>query len=289
MQPGEKFSRVGEEVAVPGIAGPAAAVLGVDVHQVPVHVDDRHREGNVLGGKAPDEGLVLGLVVAVEAAPPVAQGVAGQHGGRAGQAVEVPQAVLIVVAVAEEVQVHPVPLPRLDPAVLPDEEGAAVVHHRVPRAGDQAVFKLGRAVDVVEGAGGAAQVGDELAVVPHAVVAAAPALGGQGQPAGREGLLIVQQLHPFGDDLEGGVGLEHLERRHREVPVEDGLGGPVLKAAFGAVFQPEEPGRQDGKAVVLPLHHRARVAAGAAGDLIELVHRQHPFCKSAQAGLMALL
>ena len=268
VQPGHKLRRVGEELFVPGIAGPAAAVLRVHVHQVPVHVDDRHREGHLLGFKPLHQGLILRLVVAVEAAPPVAQSVAGQHRRRAGQVIKIPQAGLVVAAVAEEVEVDALALPGLHPAVGADQQGAAVVQQAVAApVGQQAVLQLHRAVGVVQGAGGAPQVAGLLPIVPHAVVGVALRLDRQGQPAGGELLLVVQQHHPFGDDLEGAVRLEHPKLRHREIPVQNALGGPVLKHAVLAVFQPEQPGRQDGDAVFFSLHHRLLCTQGAAGKL----------------------
>ena len=268
VQPAHELRRVGEQFPVPGIAGPAAAVLGVHVHQVPVHVDDRHREGHLLGLKALHQSLVLRLIVAVEAAPPVAQSIPGQQRGRAGQVVKIPQAFLIGVAVAEKIQVGPLPLPGLHPAVGPDQQRAAVVQQAVAApVGQQAVLQLHRAVGAVQGAGGASQVVHLLPVVPHAVVGASPGLDGQGQPAGGKLLLIVQQLYPFGDDLQRGVRLKHLVGRHGEIPVQNALGGAVLKDAVLTVFQPEQAAGQDGDAVLFPLHHRALCAQRAACKL----------------------
>ena len=276
VQPVHEGRRVGEQFFVPGVAGPAAAVLGIHVHQVPVHVDDRHREGHLFLLKPLDQFLVLLVGVAVVAAPPVAQGEPGQHGGIPRQAVKVPQAALVVVAVPEEVQVHRLPFPGLHPAVLPDHQGMAVVQYAIPSPGHHAVVQLHRAVRPVQGAGGAAQVLHRLAVMPDGVVGVLAGLDRQGQAAGGKGLFVVQQLHPFGDDFEGVLGLIHLKGGHRELPVHHALGGAVLKDPRLIVLQPEQPRRQQAEPVFVPLHHRFPAADGTALDLGRF-HRQHPF------------
>ncbi|MNI51417.1 hypothetical protein D3C73_1061450 [compost metagenome] len=42
MQPGKKSWRVREEFPVPGVPRPAAAVLRIDIDQMPVHIQHRH-------------------------------------------------------------------------------------------------------------------------------------------------------------------------------------------------------------------------------------------------------
>ena len=133
VQAGQERRRVGEQLPVPGVAGPARADRRVDVGDVPVHVDDGHGEGQLLGGEAVHERQVLLVAVGVVAAPPVAQQRPRDEGARPGEAEEVPQRLLVVLAVAEDVEVlRPVGqavagLTGLDPLVLGEQQRGGVV------------------------------------------------------------------------------------------------------------------------------------------------------------------
>ena len=81
VQLGQEGGRVGEEVAVPAVARPTAAVTRIDpVDRVPVHVQHGDRERHVVGLETFHQ-FEVGLGgVGVVAAPPVAQSPARQHG-----------------------------------------------------------------------------------------------------------------------------------------------------------------------------------------------------------------
>ena len=186
MQAGQEGRRVREEIPVPGVAGPARADRRVDVGEVPVHVDDGHGEGQLLGGEAVHERQVLLVAVGVVAAPPVAQQRPRDEGARPGEAEEVLQRLLVVLAVAEDVEVlRPVGqavagLTGLNPLVLGEQQRGRVVQGGDAVETQQARTECDGAVGLIEGAGGAAQVRREgLARVPHVAVVPGAAVGVQ--------------------------------------------------------------------------------------------------------------
>ena len=102
----EECHMVGEQVAVPRIAGPSGTVLRVDaVHEMPVHVDHGRGERNALTLEAVHKRQVFGLRVPVVAAPPIAECETRQQRLRAGEPVEVLHGFDVAVRIAEEVQV----------------------------------------------------------------------------------------------------------------------------------------------------------------------------------------
>ena len=158
---------VGEELGVPGVAGPPVADRRVDVHQVPVHVEHGHGEGEALGREAVHESEVGLLSVAMVAAPPVAQERSRDQRDGAGQGEEVAQSPPVVLSVAEQVQVAVAgravnrarARARPDPLVLLEEQGGGVVDDGQAGQGEDPGAQARPAVDVVQGAAGAAQVG----------------------------------------------------------------------------------------------------------------------------------
>ncbi len=81
VQPLNEAVRIGEELSVPGVAGPAiGGVAGFG--DVPVHVDDADRERNLLGAEFLHQGFQIVLGVGPVAAPPVAKDVTRDHRDR---------------------------------------------------------------------------------------------------------------------------------------------------------------------------------------------------------------
>ena len=272
-QRGEEAGRVREEVGVPGVAGPAAAVRGVDVDPVPVHVDDRDRERHPLLAEPVDQRDVLVGGVGVVAAPPVAEGVARQQGRGAGQVVEGAEGLLVVVAVGEHVQVEVALGARGDPAVVAQQHRAGVVDRRDPVEGQHAVLERQRPVDVVEGAGGAAEVRGGQAVAPHRAVGVVAALGLHREAVGAERALVVDQVEPVGVDLQERVGLGDREVAGPEGPVQHHLRGAVLEHPRGAVLEAHEAGVEHGDPVPVALHDVRGVRDRMRVESEVLLHR----------------
>jgi len=242
--------RVGKEVPVPGVAGPAVPVTGGDVDEVPVHVEDGHAERQPLGLEGVEQFAVLLGGVGVIAAPPVAERGPRQQGRRAGQSLEVAHRPGDVPPVGEDVEVE-VAAAGSDPPVLGQGEGVRVVQGDDPEGAGEARFQGAGSVDGVQGAGRAAQVerhlhlGDHLAVPPQLVVVL-PGGRGDRQPARREGAAVVLQGERGRPHQEAGALPDDRELRGREVAVEHDLGGPVLEGPVGRVLQAQQPLGQDG-------------------------------------------
>ena len=238
--------RVGEQLPVPGVARPAAAVGHMG--QVPVHVDDRHRQGDALRLEAIHQPQIALLGVLMVTAPPVAQGVAGRHGHRAGQAVEVLQAGGVVMPVAEEVQIGLRVLPGQEPAVLRQQHGCAVVKHGEAVQGHKALLHRDLPVRLVQRAGGAAQGVQRIPVAPDAVEDGHAALDRNAQPAAAEGLLVIDQVQMLGVDFQAPGRAARGQRHGRKVPAAGAGGQPVLKQTVGLIFQPHQPGGEKAQA-----------------------------------------
>ena len=260
---------VGEEIGVPGVAGPPVADRRVDVHQVPVHVEHRYREGQPLGREAVHEGEVGLLGVAVVAAPPVAQERPRDQRSGAGQAEEVPQRPAVVLPVAEQVQVvvrggavHGARArARPDPLVLLEEQGGGVVDDGQSGQREDPGAQPRPAVDVVQGAAGAAQVGREglvgVPLVPEppgsAVQVDNGGAHGHAQPrAGEPSRGLIGQVEVLGEDLHAVLAAAHVEGGGlAQVAGDDQLGGGVGELARPGALHADEPVGQDGEAGVV--------------------------------------
>ena len=77
----------------------------VDVGEVPVHVNDGHRQRDSVRLESIHESLVLVGAVGVVARPPVAQGPSRNNRLRSGDAVEIGGCSSVVMAVEEEIDI----------------------------------------------------------------------------------------------------------------------------------------------------------------------------------------
>ena len=105
VEPGHKARRIREELLIPSVAGPATAILRWNGDHMPVHVDDRYGKGQTLGLKTLNQLAIGRLAIAIEATPPVAQGILRQEGLRPGQTIVVGQASPVVMAIAKVIEV----------------------------------------------------------------------------------------------------------------------------------------------------------------------------------------
>ena len=271
VQRPQETGRVGEQLPVPGVARPSAAIGHVG--QVPVHVDHRDRQGNVLCGKLFHQRQIAMLGVAEKAAPPVAQRPAGQQRGGAGQAVKIPQAGSVIMTIAKKVQILLCVVPGPQRAVLPQDHGAAVVQHGKPVPGDQPIPHGNFPIRLIQRPGRSAQRGQGLTVAPVAHIGAEPALDGKAQSLRGKGLFIIGKMQAGGIHLHPARKAPCFHLHRREIPALDGGGGAVLKAPLGLVFQTNQPFRQKGDAIIF-----ARPLGGG--------HERPSFCKTGEHSLL---
>ena len=170
VDPAEERVGIREVGAVPGVAGPAQPlprlVLGLALPAqlegvVPVHVDDQHVQRHVVAVEVLDQLLLLRVGVRPVARPPGAEGEARRHRDLPGHAREVRERAAVVVAVAEEVPVLPLPRCALHhprPRARVEQRALRVVHQRPAVAREQALLERHRAARAVERAGRASQV-----------------------------------------------------------------------------------------------------------------------------------
>ena len=182
----------------------------------------------------------------------------------------------VVVSVAPEVQVLDALFPGLQPAVLQQNLGGTVIKHGKAVAGENTALQGNGAVGLVQGAGGAAQVAGLLAVAPDAVVLSEAALHLNAQTLGREWLFVIHQVHAVGVDLQLSILVQHPKIGCGEIPVEDDLGGPVLKDSVGAVLQAQQALGEHRDAVVLPGDDVFRAGGGRGLDMVYGIQDRYP-------------
>ncbi len=169
VQPGDQTPRVGEQGTVPGITRPAyGAVAGLS--RVPVHIDDADGERNLACAKLFHQSLQGRLIVSPEAAPPVAQQVAGNQRRLAGHLLEVLQAPDVVVAITKEVEVKVVGCGAgRHPAIRRKDERLRIIHHGPAITRQQPRLQADGAVRLVQRARGALEIArfpDAVAIAP---------------------------------------------------------------------------------------------------------------------------
>ena len=89
MQILQEAFRIREKILIPRITGPAAAIFRIDLHQMPVHIDNCHSERNLLLLKAVHQFPVRFFRILIITAPPVSKCKSGKHGRLPAQVIEI--------------------------------------------------------------------------------------------------------------------------------------------------------------------------------------------------------
>ena len=133
----------------------------------------------------------------MESAPPVAQRIPGQQRRSTAQVKKVRQRLPVRIAIAEKIQILMARTGRVNPAVLCQRIGSAVIQHAVAlEAGKEAGLQRHRAVRLVQRARRAAQVfAKRVPIMPGAVDAPAFGTVFNPQPSGRKRLFIIKYVH----------------------------------------------------------------------------------------------
>ena len=127
MEPFQEAFRIREEISVPGIAGPAASVFGINVYQMPVHIDHCHGKGDLLLFKTLHQLFVSFLCIFIIPAPPVSKSISGNHRAFSAEIIEVFKSLFVVMSVAPEIQVFLLSFSWFDPSVFSEEKRLAVI------------------------------------------------------------------------------------------------------------------------------------------------------------------
>lgn len=256
VQLGEEGRRVGEESPLPGVAGPPGAEPRVDVGDVPVHVEHRDRQGDPLGSESVQQREVFVGGVGVVAAPPGAEHPAWHERHRPGEGVVVGEGGPVVATMGEDVEVDLGAVPVVQLSVGVDDEGVRVVEDGDAVAGADARLERDPPVGLVEGAGGAAEGAQRLAVAPGRAVVADPATGGHRQAHRRGWPSVPAQLEPVGADLDTLADPGHLSLDRPQVTPDDHLGGPILEAAGRGILDAHQVRREHRDPPTIPDHAR---------------------------------
>ena len=240
VEPFHKAFRIREEVTVPCVAGPSAAVFWIDIHQMPVHINDCNGKRKVFFFKLFHQLFVGFFCIFIVAAPPVPECIAGDHGAFPAQMTEVFECLLVIMTVCPEVDVDASAPPGFHPSIVPECEGAAVVHDGEAVPAYNSVIQRDCPVCFIQRAGCSTQIVEILSVVPDAVVRAVIANSLYGQPAGRKGVAVIDQVCSGGDDFQRIVRIDYAERAFGEIAVPHGLRRPVFENPVRIIFEAEQ-------------------------------------------------
>jgi hypothetical protein len=104
VQVGEQSMGVGEEIPVPGVTGPSTrGVAGIG--DVPVHVDDAYRQGQIMRSKVAHQVKQFVLAIGPVTAPPIAQRPAWKQGNGTAQAPIIAQACREIATVTKKIEI----------------------------------------------------------------------------------------------------------------------------------------------------------------------------------------
>ncbi len=159
VQGGNETGRVGEEVAVPGVARPATGGIA-GVGEVPIHVDNAHGKRHIVGLELVHQAEQFVGGIGPITAPPVAQRPARNHRRGASHLRKLLQTGVNILPVAKKIEVEVAIrcVTRFQPAIGVKNEARRIVVDGVAAAGEQAFFQHQRAIDIIQGAGGAKQI-----------------------------------------------------------------------------------------------------------------------------------
>ena len=104
VQGGNEAGRVGEEVAIPGVASPAASGIA-GVGEVPIHIHNAHGQRHIVGLKLIHQPSSSACRVSPETAPPVAQCPARNHGRGASDLGKFLQTGVRILPIPKEIEV----------------------------------------------------------------------------------------------------------------------------------------------------------------------------------------
>ena len=249
-----------KQVAVPGIAGPADRLVA-RLCDVPIHVDDTHRQRHLVRGKILHQALQLILAVGPVAAPPVTQQPARDQRGRTGNFLEILQTADIVVAIAKEVEVQIVGGGTChQPALVVKDQRARVVDHGPTAARHQAGFQRHKPVGFVQGPRCALEIArlpDVFAKVPGVISRFDINRQRHGRKAACRGGIAQQQM--LGFDREQARTLREFKGWSRLAAKPERLAGPILKLVARAVFHADQARRKQRKTHMRRVDHRLRI------------------------------
>ena len=258
---------------------------------MPVHVENHHVEGDVVGVDIGDQIPEIVGGIALVFAVPIAEHVAGRHGLTAGNLHIVGKRILVVVAVAEEIHVDGIGVdgllyPRYAVDSLAEGKRSAVVatlgrgrlvDNGPAVAREQSVLEVRTmaVADVaVECAHGALQVeGVVLARIPEHGAAVQVERDAERSVGvlrrSNSGTNPVFQIQRTGGNVEVAVALLFGELGHRQPTVDHGKRGAVLKQRRSAylcwgvaVLYAYQSRREYGKPHIARLHHGSLIGNG---------------------------
>ena len=283
---------IGEQFLVPCVSRPTLAVLRVDIHIVPAHILNGHRDGELFLRETVHQLHILFLSIAVIAAPPVSQRPAGQHRGLSGQAEKQIQRPAVITPTAHKVHIGVIHRGRFYPAVRHKQQGLGIINHSKTVFGQQTVTKLNRLVRltpdlglvgritvvvityrVVQRGGSAFQIAHagkfHISIKPNsgfAQVGIGTHLHGQSVLGKR--LFIIGDDQILGDNLQLVRLILDGELRHRKLTVEHNLGLLIHKFPVGAVLHADQLLGQYSKAICASGDNTARISHAACGSVL---------------------
>ena len=79
METLQKALRIREKFLIPGVTGPATAIFLVNIHQMPVHINDSYSKRNIFFIEPVHQSHIAFFCILIITAPPVAQSKSRKH------------------------------------------------------------------------------------------------------------------------------------------------------------------------------------------------------------------
>ena len=282
MKPSQKSLRIRKKLLIPCITSPAGSVFLINIHQMPVHINDRHRQRHILRLETFHQLSIRLFRIFMIAAPPVPQRIPWHHRRSPTQSVEILNTGQIIRSIPPEVQINYRMFPGFHPAIFPDHKRLAVIHHRMPQLRHKPLLQRNLTVRIVQCPGRSFQITDIdhlrlISVTPRAAKRKKTTFHIDRETIGTKLPFVIAQMDPFCDNLQISHLVDHLEFACPQISVPHDLRRPVFKHSMFRILQPDKSRRQYADPVLFPRDNILRPAYGNCFDLIILFHMLSSF------------
>ena len=239
--PQEPFM-VREQAGIPRIACPAGTVHRIDIHKMPVHIDDCRCKRHAFLFKTVHQLKIAVLGIPVKTAPPVAERIPRQQGDRAGQPAEILYSFNITMPISEEIYVSFPVAARHDPCFIRVRDAIhriginnnirrRIIDHNPAVARCHPRIQPDRTVGKIQRAGSPAKVPAlRIAIMPCIGLGTRNPFNNNAQPLFAERLAVIHQMEARSINDQPPVLLRHIKLYFfTEITAYCHLGGGIFK------------------------------------------------------------
>ena len=254
--------RIREKFFIPCIAGPAGAIFRIDIHQMPVHIDNGNGKRNPFLIKTVHQLQIAFLGIFIITAPPVAQSIPGKHGCLAAKIIKILQTFQKVQAISPEINILYPLFPGTYPAFLGQDQRGGIIQNRKAVSGNQTGTQFTGAVNGIQGSGRTFQIMDRIPVMPYIISRTGIPRYMNPKPPGIKFFFIIGKSEPPCQDFQLLRSILHLIIHCGKISVDNSLCGPILKNTVFTVLQADQSLCEHCNTVILTLNDISAVRRG---------------------------